>query len=104
MNNSTINNLVVTEVKIRKIFDDPSSALKGLISITLNDALVIHDIRVIVTADSKRFLSMPSRKDENGIYRNVVNPLFSECRQMIEDVALDAFDRYIAAAEATELA
>lgn len=99
---NTVRNLEITEVKIRKVFSDPSSSLKGIISVTFNECLVIHDIRVIYT-EERKFLAMPSRKDESNIFRDIVNPIDAELRRYMEDVSLDAFERYIDAIEAVEI-
>lgn len=94
--------MTITDIKIRKVFTDPTSRLKALISITIDDCLAIHDIKV-VSGDNRVFVAMPSRKDESGIFRDIVHPIGAETRQEIEGQILDAYDRYLAASEAGEL-
>lgn len=94
--------MTITDIKIRKVFTDPTSRLKALISITIDDCLAIHDIKV-VSGDNRVFVAMPSRKDENGIFRDIVHPIGAETRQEVEGQILDAYDRYLAASEAGEL-
>lgn len=94
--------MTITDIKIRKIFEDPSSRLKALISITIDDCLAIHDIKV-VSGDNRVFVAMPSRKDENGIFRDIVHPIGAEARQSVENQILDAYERYLAASETEEI-
>ena len=93
----------ITDIKIRKII--PEGRLRAIISITMEDMLAIHDIKV-VQGDERIFVAMPSRKDENGIFRDVVHPISPEARQLIETQILDAYTRHIelmqAEAEAEE--
>ncbi len=93
----------ITDIKIRKII--PEGRLRAIISITIDDMLAIHDIKV-VQGDERVFVAMPSRKDENGIFRDVVHPISPDARQLIESQILDAYTRHIelmqAEAEAEE--
>ena len=93
----------ITDIKIRKII--PDGRLRAIISITVDDMLAIHDIKV-VQGDERLFVAMPSRKDENGVFRDVVHPISPEERQLVEGQILDAYTRHIelmqAEAEAEE--
>ena len=93
----------ITDIKIRKII--PDGRLRVIISITIDDMLAIHDIKV-VQGDERLFVAMPSRKDENGVFRDVVHPISPDARQLIEGQILDAYTRHIelmqAEAEAEE--
>lgn len=93
----------ITDIKIRKII--PDGRLRAIISITVDDMLAIHDIKV-VQGDERLFVAMPSRKDENGVFRDVVHPISPEARQLVEGQILDAYTRHIdlmqAEAEAEE--
>ena len=93
----------ITDIKIRKII--PDGRLRAIISITIDDMLAIHDIKV-VQGDERLFVAMPSRKDENGVFRDVVHPISPEARQLVESQILDAYTRHIelmqAEAEAEE--
>ena len=93
----------ITDIKIRKII--PDGRLRAIISITIDDMLAIHDIKV-VQGDERIFVAMPSRKDENGVFRDVVHPISPEARQLVESQILDAYTRHIelmqAEAEAEE--
>lgn len=93
----------ITDIKIRKII--PEGRLRAIISITVDDMIAIHDIKV-VQGDERLFVAMPSRKDENGVFRDVVHPISPEARQYVENQILDAYTRHIelmqAEAEAEE--
>ena len=93
----------ITDIKIRKII--PDGRLRAIISITVDDMLAIHDIKV-VQGDERLFVAMPSRKDENGVFRDVVHPISPEARQLVEGQILDAYTGHIelmqAEAEAEE--
>ena len=84
--------MTITDIKIRKII--PEGRLRAVISITIDDQLAIHDIKV-VQGDSRLFVAMPSRKDENGVFRDIVHPISPDARQSIEGQILDAYTRHI---------
>lgn len=84
--------MTITDIKIRKIM--PDGRLRAIISITIDGMLAIHDIKV-VQGDARLFVAMPSRKDENNNYRDIVHPISPEARQAIESQILDAYTRYI---------
>ncbi|MDD7428811.1 MAG: SpoVG family protein, partial [Oscillospiraceae bacterium] len=77
--------MTITDIKIRKIITE--GRLRAVISITLDNMLAVHDIKV-VQGDERLFVAMPSRKDENGIFRDIVHPISPEARQMIESQIL----------------
>ena len=93
----------ITDIKIRKII--PDGRLRAIISITIDDMLAIHDIKV-VQGDERLFVAMPSRKDENGVFRDVVHPISPEARALVEGQILEAYTSHIelmqAEAEAEE--
>ena len=72
----------ITDIKIRKFFDD-DSPMKAVVSVTLDDQLVIHDIKVIY-ARERHFIVMPSRKNPDGSYRDIVHPINSDFRNLLE--------------------
>ncbi len=90
----------ISDIKIRKTINE--GRLRAIVSITLEDTLAVHDIK-IVQGDERMFVAMPSRKDENGVFRDIVHPISPAARQLVEDQILDAYSRYIAIRE-TELA
>ncbi len=79
----------ITDVKIRKLMS--SGRLRAVVSITIDDMIAVHDIKV-VQGDERLFVAMPSRKDENGIFRDIVHPINSDFRKRIEDAVLETYD------------
>ncbi len=89
----------ITDIKIRKIITE--GRLRAVISITLDDMIAIHDIK-IVNGDERLFVAMPSRKDESGIFRDIVHPISPQAREIVENEILDAYNKYLAVSEADE--
>ena len=44
--------------------------------------------------------AMPSRKDENGVFRDIVHPISGASRKMMEDAILEAYQQHLALMEA----
>lgn len=91
--------MTITETKIRSI--NTEGRLKAIVSITIDGCLAIHDIKII-EGDNRLFAAMPSRKDENGIFRDIVHPIDVKTRDMLEDVILDSYVRYVMTLEAAD--
>ncbi|MCR5542323.1 MAG: SpoVG family protein [Ruminococcus sp.] len=79
----------ITGIKIRKISE--SGRLRGIVSVTFDDVLAVHDIK-IVQGEHRIFAAMPSRRDENGEFRDIVHPITASAREEIEDRILRAFE------------
>ena len=79
----------ITGIKIIKITN--IGRLRGIVSVTFDDVLAVHDIKV-VQGERRLFAAMPSRRDENGIYRDIVHPITAEARADIEKRVLRAFE------------
>ncbi len=86
----------VTDVRVRKI--DKEGRMKAVVSITLDDEFVIHDIKVI-EGEKGMFIAMPSRKASDGEYRDIAHPINSDTREMIQGVILEKYDSVVAAGE-----
>lgn len=78
----------ITEIRVRKII--PEGKLKGIVSITLDNVLAVHDIK-IVQGEERLFAAMPSRRDDNGMFRDIVHPINADVRKEMEDQILSAF-------------
>ncbi|MBP5432427.1 septation regulator SpoVG [Ruminococcus sp.] len=89
----------ITDVKIRKIMAD--GRLRAVVSLTIDDMFAVHDIKV-VQGDERLFVAMPSRKDENGVFRDIVHPISASARKMFEETILEAYERQLAVLEAEE--
>lgn len=79
----------ITDIKIRKVFDD-ESPMKAVVSVTLDDQLALHDVKVIY-AKEKYFIVMPSKKNPDGSYRDVAHPIRAEFRDELNNAVLDAY-------------
>lgn len=79
----------VTDVRLRKIQTD--GRMKALVSITLDEAFVIHDLRVI-EGNSGLFVAMPSKRTPDGEFRDIAHPINSDMRQEIQDAAMKVYD------------
>ena len=93
--------MIITETKIRSINTTDESRLKAIVSITIDNCLAIHDIKVI-EGDDRLFVAMPSRKD-NGIFRDIVHPIDEKTRNMLEDAILESYTRYVMTVEASDI-
>lgn len=80
----------ISDVRVRLVQRDDSK-LKGVASITIDDCFVIHDIKIIVGADGY-FIAMPSRKTQEGEYKDIVHPINTETRELIIKLVLEAFN------------
>ncbi|MBE6912264.1 MAG: septation regulator SpoVG [Oscillospiraceae bacterium] len=82
----------ITDVKIRRMSDE--SKMKAIVSVTFDDELVIHDIKIIQGHD-RMFLAMPSRRLPDGGYSDIAHPTRKELRNEIEAKVLIAFENYL---------
>ena len=79
----------VTDVRLRKIQTD--GRMKALVSITLDEDFVIHDLRVI-EGNSGLFVAMPSKRTPDGEFRDIAHPINSDMRQEIQDAVMKVYD------------
>lgn len=86
----------ITDIRIRKAQND--GRMRAIISITLDNELVIHDIKVIEGND-RLFLAMPSRKLPDGTYRDIVHPILPAVRQEMETEILRRYEAFTAEQE-----
>ena len=75
--------------------------MKAVVSVTFDDALAVHDVKVIHARD-RYFIVMPSRKNPDGTYRDIVHPINSSFRAELEAAVIDAYNVQLAAAMAEE--
>jgi stage V sporulation protein G len=89
--------MVITNIKVRKLFDE--SPMKAIVSVTFDDQLAVHDIKVISTKD-KLFIVMPSRKNPDNTYRDIVHPINAEFRTMLEKAVIEAYEEKLSEEDA----
>ena len=78
----------ISQVKVRKLYDE--GKMKALVSLTIDDVLAVHDIKVI-EGPERMFVAMPSRKENEGIFRDVVHPITREAREKLEKTVLEHY-------------
>ena len=88
----------ITEVKIRKVFRDDRQ-LRAILSITLDNEMAIHDIKIITTKEGNNLVVMPSRKNSAGEYRDIVHPVTKEFREKMQNVIFPAYEKALEEAE-----
>ena len=89
----------ITDIKVRKLFDE--GPMKAIVSVTFDGQLAVHDIKVINARD-KFFIVMPSRKNPDDTYRDIVHPINAEFRALLEDAVKSAYEAEIEALENAE--
>ena len=78
----------ITDVRVRKVAKE--GKMKAVVSITIDDEFVVHDIKVI-EGEKGLFIAMPSRKATDGEYRDIAHPINSATRDWIQTIILDKF-------------
>jgi stage V sporulation protein G len=78
----------ITDVKIRKLFDE--GPMRAIVSVTFDGQLAVHDIKVINARD-KYFIVMPSRKNPDETFRDIVHPINSQFRAQLEETVIKAY-------------
>jgi stage V sporulation protein G len=73
--------------------------MKAVVSITIDDEFVVHDIKVI-EGEKGLFIAMPSRKATDGEYRDIAHPINSKTRSEIQEIILQKYEETLAAEEA----
>ncbi len=82
----------ITDIRIRKI--DKEGKMKAVVSITIDDNFVVHDIKVI-EGEKGMFIAMPSRKAADGEYRDIAHPINSATRERLSKLILDKYQEEI---------
>ncbi|PWL96745.1 MAG: hypothetical protein DBY04_08650 [Clostridiales bacterium] len=78
----------ITDVRVRKVFDE--GPMKAIVSVTFDNELALHDVKVINARD-KYFVVMPSRKNPDGTYRDIVHPINATSRNLLETAVIGAY-------------
>ncbi|MCD7959072.1 MAG: septation regulator SpoVG [Ruminococcus sp.] len=87
----------ITDIKIRRIITE--GRLRAIVSVTIDNMLAVHDIKV-VQGDERLFVAMPSRKNEDGVFRDIVHPISSVARKLLEEQILDTYQKHLILMEA----
>ena len=79
----------ITDVRVRRVAKE--GKMKAVVSITIDNEFVIHDIKVI-EGEKGLFIAMPSRKSSDGEYRDIAHPINSDTRKKIQDLILTKYE------------
>ena len=79
----------ITDVRIRKV--DGQTRLRAVVSITIDDAFAVHELRIIEGKEGL-FVAMPSRESNDWTFRDLAHPINAETRALIEKVVLDKYN------------
>ena len=79
----------VTDVRIRLV-NKEDNKLKAVASVTIDECFVVHDIKVIESSEGE-FIAMPSRKTNDGDYKDIAHPLNTETREILKQAILSAY-------------
>ena len=88
--------MTITDIKIRKLFED--GPMKAIVSVTFDHQLALHDVKIISVRE-KDFIVMPSRKNPDGTYRDIVHPINADFRSELEEEILKAYEEELARTE-----
>lgn len=80
----------ITDVRVRKVTKE--GKMKAVVSITIDDEFVVHDIKVI-EGEKGLFIAMPSRKAGDGEYRDIAHPINSTTRDNIQRLILESYEK-----------
>ena len=90
--------MIITDVRIRKVTDE--GKMKAIVSITFDNEFVVHDIKII-EGQNGLFIAMPSRKMNEGDFRDIAHPILSETRNKIKDAIFAEYEKLIDDQETT---
>ena len=89
----------ITDVRVRKITKE--GKMKAVVSVTIDDEFVIHDIKVI-EGDKGLFIAMPSRRATDGEYRDIAHPITTNTREKLQQMILEAYEKVLCEPEELE--
>ena len=83
----------ITDVRVRKVAKE--GKLKAVVSITIDEEFVVHDIKVI-EGEKGLFIAMPSKKSLDGEYRDIAHPINSGTSERIQTTILKKYEQSLA--------
>lgn len=78
----------ITDVRVKKVTKE--GKMKAIVSITIDNEFVVHDIKVI-EGEKGLFIAMPSKKSLDGEYRDIAHPINSDTRDNIQNIILEKY-------------
>ena len=82
----------ITDIRVRVVSNE--SKMKAVVSVTFDDAFVVHDIKVI-EGEKGLFIAMPSKKTPDGEYRDIAHPIHGDMRAMLQEAILERFQQLL---------
>ena len=79
----------ITDIRVKKISSE--GKMRAVVSVTFDDAFVVHDIKVIEGQD-KLFTAMPSRKTPENEFKDIAHPINSQMREILEKAIIDKYN------------
>ena len=83
----------ITDVRVRRVAKE--GKMKAVVSITIDEEFVVHDIKVI-EGEKGLFIAMHSRKATDGEYRDIAHPINSDTRERIQGIILQKYEQVLA--------
>lgn len=86
----------ITDIRVKKIINEISaeSKMKAVVSVTFDDSFVVHDIKIIEGQD-KLFTAMPSRKTQDGEFKDIAHPINRDMRVKLEEAILAEYHKVL---------
>ncbi|MBR1892164.1 MAG: septation regulator SpoVG [Lachnospiraceae bacterium] len=80
----------ITDVRVRRLTN--TGKMRALVSVTLDDVFVVHDIKII-EGEKGLFIAMPSRKASDGVFRDIAHPINTETRTKMQNLILERYQQ-----------
>lgn len=87
----------ITDIRVRKISNE--GKMRAVVSVTFDDAFVVHDIKII-DGNEKMFVAMPSRKTPAGEFKDIVHPITSQAREELHSAVIAKYEEFLKEEEA----
>ena len=86
----------ISDIRVRRMTAE--GKMKAVVSVTFDNALVIHDIKVIEGQD-KLFIAMPSRRTPEGVFKDIAHPIHADMREMLQKAILEKYQEMLSETE-----
>jgi stage V sporulation protein G len=83
----------ITYIKLKRIYEQQK--LVAVADVTIDDLIVIHGIKVLSNRDNGLFIAMPSKKNPNGTFSDIVHPISVAARNIFEKLLFPATEKMI---------
>lgn len=82
----------ITEVRVHLRNEDK---LKAFATVTFDNCFVVRNMKIIESGSKGLILCMPSRKLEDGTYKDIAHPINMEFRKVLEDRVLACYEQEV---------